>query len=102
MNLQGCKNSYTCDRCGASFVTVDRDEGITPFMTNCVNYPECKGTSISAFYRVDQTAEPTHEWYRPDRIEYGRLSLATKDHVNRGGLLLRRIQVDAGTSKVSD
>jgi len=90
----GRKNVYRCagtstDRsngCGASIVTVDRDAGVTPFLTGC---SACKGYAQSSMYRVDQALAPTHEWYRPDTL--AGLTPATVDHVLRGGLILRAI-----------
>lgn len=43
-------------------VTVDIDEGVTPFMEIC---EKCKGDMHSSFYRCPQNLIPTHEWYKP-------------------------------------
>ena len=42
---------------------------------------------ISHMYLVDQTLEPTHEWYRPT----GKVQKAYREHVAMGGLLIRKI-----------
>lgn len=32
MNFKGRENVYTCRKCGAYTTTIDRDEGVTPFL----------------------------------------------------------------------
>lgn len=114
-------NLYTCQVCHGSIVTVDLVDGTTPFMIGCRVHPhdaklceneehlsldelrvlydtlKCKGMMHSSFYRVPKgSPDPTWEWYKPDAEEYATLSKATReDHVDRGGLLLRRIKVIA-------
>jgi len=96
---KGKINTYTCRRCGWRAVTRNRDTGTTPFLIHCEGplrcddgrWPGCE----SGFYRVNQSLEPTHEWYRP--ISAGERK-ALKDvlvaeHVKMGGLLLRRVFV---------
>ena len=111
-------NIYTCNTCGGRIVTVDLVEGTTPFMVGCRvtehdaklranedglaieelrglwDTLKCKGDMYSSFYRVPPDApEPTWEWYKPDAKEYAKLPLVTRrDHVDKGGLLLRRIK----------
>jgi len=97
MSFQGKKNLYVCEVCGHHIFTVDRDAGTTPFMTPC---EECKGTMVSHMYRVNQHVRVTHEWYSPstDELEIATLgkvfhhAAAIREHVKRGGLLLRRIR----------
>jgi len=81
----GRKNIYACDS-GHETVTVDTAEGVTPFMILC---PECSEYARSKVYRVDQTLEATHEWYRPDTLDG--VSPQSHDHVKRGGLIMRKI-----------
>lgn len=96
-------NLYRC-RGGCATVTIDREPGVTPFTTEC---PVCKrmkrkiGTgfyetseAVSHCYRVSQNHTPTHEWYRPDSIMG--LSDWEKEHVLKGGLLLRPITMRPG------
>lgn len=96
---KGAINIYTCPSCGWRAITRNRDDGTTPFMIACEG-KDCEadprvGGCTSAFYRVDQTLEPTHEWYRP--LSAGERKAmkdpALRDHVRMGGLLLRKIAV---------
>jgi hypothetical protein len=89
MSFQGKLNRYTCRECGGAFVTIDRDDGVTPFMTGCQMRVGCKGPAQSALYRVEQSLRPTHEWYRPTVLEH--LRPGERQHVEMGGLLLRRV-----------
>lgn len=95
--MKGRKNVYTCQTCGAKLVTVDRDQGTTPFMTKCVK-GDCVGSAQSSFYNVDQTLTATHEWYRvTDQKELIRLSRAGRNHHEMGGLFIREISAAAKT-----
>lgn len=94
------ENVYTCQRCGAVLVTVDRDEGATPMFMTCGRYNPhgCGGMMHSAMYpkgpRPAHIPAPTHEWYAPDDRERKRLRRtepALYDHVAQGGLLIRPI-----------
>jgi hypothetical protein len=107
------KNAYYCEDCHGYVVTIDRHEGVTPMFLACRVKGEptdpgndCTGTSRSMMYPAPPwpekdgfghpiPTEPTWEWYSPDAAERKRLrrkdpSILT-DHVDRGGLLLRRI-----------
>lgn len=88
-SLVGRKNIYTCRTCGHRFVTVDKDDGTTPFMTGCQNLG-CTGTAESAFYRVPQELEATHEWYRATPAEARGMKPHMRQHHDMGGLFLRR------------
>lgn len=91
-SLKARKNIYTCRQCGGHIVTVDRDDGVTPFMLNCRAMEGCKGTMESSFYRVfDQKMAASYEWYRPDETEFAVLKDITQEHVRKGGLLLRPV-----------
>ena len=90
MSLQYKKNSYKCRKCDTITITVDRDQGTTPFIMRC---PECNGEAESSLYRTFQRAIPTHEWYHPTEEEYAKLSIIEKDHVDTFSLLLRKIEV---------
>lgn len=80
------KNAYQCEECASWIVTIDREQGVTPFMVGC---GKCGAMAQSKMYRVSCSMEPTHEWFRPETLEG--LSQWSADHVRNGGLLLRRI-----------
>lgn len=91
----GRLNAYSCHDsgfardgkgCKATIVTIDREPGVTPFLTKC---PKCGGMAQSHGYQVPPTLSPTHEWFRPDNFDG--LSDASADHVRRGGLIMREI-----------
>lgn len=96
---KGAENVYTCRKCKAQLVTIDRDEGVTPFMMRCGSYNPngCGGDMTSAFYpkgpRPSHIPAPTHEWYAPDEQERKRYRKqpGMLDHINNGGLLIRAI-----------
>ncbi|MFA7101474.1 MAG: hypothetical protein WC196_07105 [Bacilli bacterium] len=86
-------NQYVCSRCGKSITTVDIDPGTTPVMLVCRATPGCGGSMFSQMYLVDQTLEPEYEWFMPDYLPEDR---DLRDHVRRGGLLLRQKGVADG------
>lgn len=88
-SFKGKKNIYTCVACGSHIVTVDADEGTTPFMVGCT-VPGCEGHMRSSMYRIfDQGMRAYWEWHKPTAIEA--LSNAERAHVDQGGLLMRHI-----------
>ena len=88
MTFQGKKNIYTCEECREHIVTIDIDEGVTPYMTSCRCTPACRGMMKSSMYRVDQLMRPSWEWFHP--ASFDGLSAHTEEHVAKGGLVLRR------------
>lgn len=82
-------NAYDCSNCDYQIITIDRDEGTTPFMITC---PKCKEMAMSNFYRVAQNLAPTHEFYRPNQEEYDTLLGEEKEYIGKGGLILREIK----------
>jgi predicted nucleic acid-binding Zn-ribbon protein len=93
MSFQGKKNVYMCPKCGHGFVTIDIDEGVTPFLTGCL-HSGCNGLAVSFCYRAPQDiladVRPALEWYRPTGEDLAALKPASLDHVARGGLLSRK------------
>lgn len=102
----GAFNAYTCPA-GHVTVTIDRDAGVTPAFISCPheemrgNQPvavACEDRASSSWYRLPADVlwarMATHEWYRPDDAERRKLDRGVADHVNRGGLLIRRIEGD--------
>jgi len=86
----GRKNVYTCSSCKKTIVTVDRDEGTTPFiLAFCKATSGCGGEMVSSFYTCNQSLAVQYEWFRPGPSMH--LSPATKEHVRKGGLILRSI-----------
>ncbi len=72
------KNRYSCEKCGHHIITVDTHEGTTPFAIPC---DKCQKYHMgSAFYAVDQTLEPTHEWYRATEKE---IKAITKEELKK-------------------
>lgn len=91
------ENVYTCKKCGGYTVTVDVNEGVTPFILRCRasgKEGDCDGDAYSAMYpdgpRPARIPPPAWEWFKPTGSEYNKLSRAMKEHVDRGGLDIRR------------
>jgi hypothetical protein len=83
------KNKYTCTTCRGEIVTVDLDEGVTPFALACRATPGCGGVMQSCFYTCDQVLKPSWVWFKPKTLKG--LDAGTRDHVERGGLVVGRI-----------
>ncbi len=86
----GMINAYVCEVCGLRIITVNSDDGVTPYLVSCRD-GNCSGLMVSQFYRVSQTMAATYEWYKPDDEERARLADGVWEHVAMGGLLLRPI-----------
>lgn len=87
MSNQGKRNVYTCQSCGRRIVTIDSDNGVTPFAIRCFEAGgSCDGSAHSSFYRADPRLAPTHEWRRPRGTKH--LAPGEREHVRLGGLLL--------------
>lgn len=93
MSFKGKKNVYMCQECGRGFVTLDVDEGTTPFMTTCIR-DTCSGTATSFFYKAPQEwlEKVNHavEWYKP--TDEAEIATHLQDHVRAGGLLRRIVR----------
>lgn len=94
MSLKNQLNRYTCQSCGGSIITIDRDEGTTPFMLGCRAKPGCKGMMQSSFYRGVE-GEATFEWRKPTLEEHRKSSRAMQQHFEMGGLDIHPITVSA-------
>ena len=80
-------NLYNCAKCGNTIITIDVDDGVTPFMLVCKKHGGCSdGMMTSSMYNVPPMYTPSHEWYKP---AIG-TSDADSDHVKQGGLILRK------------
>lgn len=88
------ENAYHCGTCGRNTVTIDVHPGVTPIFTTCRATSGCTGQATSSGYptapRPDNLPAPAWEWYRPGCMEYAHLNRDRRDHVDKGGLLLRR------------
>ena len=95
----GRLNIYVCEACRSHIVTRDVDEGVTPFMLSSAEY--CPKGCVSekpggvhmssSFYRVwDQRIREDYQWYAPGPEESAGLNPYHADHVERGGLLIRK------------
>jgi hypothetical protein len=99
MSFQGKRNVYTCNACGSKIVTIDRDEGVTPFAMECK--ADCGGDMLSGFYRaLPSDGEPEWEWYLPKhhRKYKGYRKDADgdfRDYFKNRGLQLRKIAAGA-------
>ena len=89
-------NCYVCNKCGWLHWTIDREPGVTPGMIRCRRPPQCDGLAWSAWYRVrqDDGSWVDWEWYRPGKTELCRFDAATREHIAKGGLILRRRKSD--------
>lgn len=100
------KNAYWCADCHGYIVTIDVDEGVTPFMLACRVKGEppndCGGMMRSMFYPEEPwpaedgyghpiPTEPTWEWYEPSLAWARRQGDGMLDHVKKGGLALRKV-----------
>ena len=96
-------NAYTCEKLHST-VTWNKDAGVTPMFITC---DQCGGMASSRMYRVDQSLIATKEWYKPTEeditneanevaekngIGYKIVYATLKEHVAKGGLLLRDIK----------
>ena len=88
---KGKKNLYQCQDCQGVIVTLDIDEGTTPFMLLCKAKPKCKGIMHSNFYRCDQRLPHHYEWFKPESAD--QYDPETQEHIRKGGLVIRRREV---------
>lgn len=96
MTNEGRRNAYHCRTCGRQTITINLCEGTTPFTIGCrAAWPgKCNGLATSAFFKIDQTTPPEYGWYRPTDAEAAQLDRrapGTLAHVQKGGLILRRL-----------
>lgn len=90
VSFKGRKNMYHCESCGHTLVTIDKDIGTTPFMISCGGHNGCEGgTMKSMMYRVPEYLTPAYEWIKPNINE---VNERMKQHVENGGLIIRKIQ----------
>jgi hypothetical protein len=94
-------NAYKCGQCGRVAITIDIHRGVTPMTMACRVAPAiCDGTMQSMMYPDNGAPPPdsylaqyrdrVFHWYRPGQAEFIELDKSSKDHVMRGGLLIRK------------
>ena len=90
MEKKGQRNRYICQTCGKSIVTINIDDGTTPFMINCEATKNCDGAMYSQYYDIPQDTPATYEWFKPKSLKgYSR---EMREHFSLGGLDLREIR----------
>lgn len=100
MSKRGEINGWRCDHCGHHTYVVHVDDGVTPMFLACRATAACKGTGTSLMYPPPPV--PQHvieavewEWFKPTPRAVRRMEPAMRDHIQKGGLELRRL-TDAG------
>lgn len=99
--FKGKFNRYTCGTCGRSIITVDADDGTTPFMIDCHATKGCGGEMRSSFYPDDIADPASHQWRKPTFKEFRKARPAMQQHYEMGGLGLWPIasQANRGVAK---
>lgn len=92
------RNSYTCEACSGTYVTVDIDPGVTPMFMRCYATEGCEGTAHSTMYTGVPANDPTLEWYRPETIKGQNPAMV--DHLRQGGLAHRAAPTAAAWVKL--
>lgn len=97
----GAVNGYQCPDCNGLTIVVHRDAGVTPMFLACraegvdPREAKCKGQAVSLMYpEGEPPAPPAWEWFKPSATQmkrYRREDPAMYDHVQRGGLELRKL-----------
>ena len=88
---KGDKNRYTCEACQGTIITMDVDEGTTPFMLRCRATEGCQGMMQSSMYRGVEGG-PDYVWRKPTDEEYKAADVGMRRHFDLGGLDLFRVQ----------
>lgn len=104
-SLAGSVNAWYCSTCQRATWAIHVDAGVTPFMLGCRRTKGCTGMAKSMMYPdkpLDQRAVLiAWEWYKPTARQLRRMDAATRDHVERGGLVLRALS-DAGRALIPE
>lgn len=84
---------YTCADCGERFYTQYVDKGVTPFTVAC---RKCGGIArhdntirYSEWKALEYAGKVLHSWMRPNLEQFLKLRPAAREHVLKGGLMLR-------------
>lgn len=102
MSFPGRINEYRCDDCEGVMVTIDVDEGDTPFFARCqlavrkqvdattrLVGATCGGRCYSSMYDCDQARPAHYAWRRPTPHEAANLRGFERWQVGQGQLILR-------------
>jgi len=94
------RNAYFCPECRKVTITVDVDPGVTPMFIKCPHFEisfassfmyqvlGCMAIKYSPNHGCMVPFPADYEWYKPDKKQ--KLSADEKDHVDQGGLLMRK------------
>lgn len=95
-------NVYLCRKCLAPTITIERVKGTTPMFLGCkaiIGNDSCSGIAVSQMYptgdlrkRLMQGLKPEWEWYEASQEEINHVGPEMKEHIRKGGLLLRKIE----------
>lgn len=98
---KGAINVYRCRDCGKPMVTINRDEGVTPFLKDCAFC--MRGTAQSSMYpEWAQKLPPEFEWYRQTEEEARAEDVTypgSFQHWQGGGLAFRPIDPNFETDR---
>ena len=98
------RNAYFCQKCRRAYITVDIDEGTTPMIIHCDacgSYAISMMYSLSVVFKLDLSEgryppnemKPDFEFYKPGQAEYAGLLPSQQEHVDNGGLLMRKREI---------
>lgn len=90
--MEGNKDKFKCHECGFSVITIERDDGITPYVLPCLN-KGCDSVMLSKFGKkaVVLGKSPDYELRFPTEDEYEKMSGKFREKVDNGYLLPFRI-----------
>lgn len=84
----GKVNVYICEKCRRQLWTRHIDDGVTPFMTKCIN-DKCTGLAQSCFYPADaQNPWMVHAVWKKEPNAWWGDEDAQKHHSENGGVFL--------------
>lgn len=91
-NKENKINVYQCQECGGKIVTKELDAGVTPFSMSCRALDGCPGLMTSSFKMCPQDLAHGWVWFKP--LSVHGLDQWTREHVEKGGLVLERVPAD--------
>ena len=97
MEKAGQIHAYRCKQCQGIQYSINLHHGITRTTIPC---KFCINSAEKCPPPADKEIICERAWYRPTADEYNRLLLAQKEHVLRGGLLLKPLNKITGLQGV--